>query len=60
LAIEVKRGLAPKLERGFHLACEDVRPERRVVVYGGAERFPLAEGVETLSLVDLCEELSAG
>lgn len=58
-AIEVKRGLAPKLERGFHLACEDVRPERRVVVYGGAERFPLAEDVEARSLVDLCEELSA-
>ncbi|HEX6157958.1 MAG TPA: ATP-binding protein [Burkholderiales bacterium] len=58
-AIEVKRGLAPKLQRGFHLACEDVKPERRVVVYGGAERFPLAEDVETRSLVDLCEQLSA-
>jgi predicted AAA+ superfamily ATPase len=58
-AIEVKRGLAPKLERGFHLACEDVRPERRVVVYGGKERFPLAEGVEARSLIDLCEELAA-
>ncbi len=23
-AIEIKRGLAPKLERGFHLACDDV------------------------------------
>jgi predicted AAA+ superfamily ATPase len=57
-AIEIKRGLAPKLERGFHLACEDVRPERSVVVYGGEERFPLGEGVETRSLVDLCEEVS--
>jgi hypothetical protein len=28
-AIEIKRGLAPKLERGFHLACDTVRPERR-------------------------------
>jgi predicted AAA+ superfamily ATPase len=58
-AVEIKRGLAPKLDRGFHLACESVRPERRVVVYSGTERFPLAEGVETISLVDLCEELSA-
>ena len=58
-AIEVKRGLAPKLERGFHLACEDVRPERRLVVYSGTERFPLAEGVEALPLVDLCAELSS-
>lgn len=58
-AIEIKRGLAPKLDRGFHLACDTVRPERRLVVYGGAERFPVAEGVEAASLVDLCEELAA-
>ncbi len=58
-AIEVKRGLAPKIERGFHLACEAVRPERRSVVYGGEERFPLADGVEALSLVELSEELAA-
>ena len=57
-AIEVKRGLAPKLERGFHLACDDVHPGRRLVVYGGRERFPLAEGVEAVSLVDLCAELA--
>jgi uncharacterized protein len=58
-AIEVKRGLAPKMERGFYLACEDVQPERRWVVYGGAERFPLANAVEAVSLVDLCKELTA-
>jgi predicted AAA+ superfamily ATPase len=58
-AIEIKRGLAPKIERGFHLACESVRPERRLVVYGGIERFPLADGVEAVSLGDLCRELSA-
>jgi predicted AAA+ superfamily ATPase len=57
-AIEVKRGLAPRIERGFHLACDAVRPERRSVVYGGRERFPIAEGVEAVPLVDLCEELS--
>jgi predicted AAA+ superfamily ATPase len=58
-AIEVKRGLAPKLERSFHLACEAVRPERRFVAYGGVDRFPLAEDVESISLLDLSEELSA-
>ena len=58
-AIEIKRGLAPKVERGFHLACESVRPERRWVVYGGVERFPLADGIEAVSLGDLCKDLSA-
>jgi predicted AAA+ superfamily ATPase len=59
LAIEIKRGLAPKLERGFGLACDALRPEQRLVVYGGAERFPLGEKVDAVSLVELCEELSA-
>ncbi|MBE7417703.1 MAG: ATP-binding protein [Ideonella sp.] len=57
-AIEIKRALAPKIERGFHLACDDVRPERRLVVYGGVERFPLAKNVEAVSLIGLCRELS--
>jgi predicted AAA+ superfamily ATPase len=59
-AIEIKRGLAPTFERGFQLACETIHPDRRIIVYGGTERFPLAEGVEAMPLVDLCEELSAG
>jgi predicted AAA+ superfamily ATPase len=58
-AIEIKRGLAPTIERGFHLACDAVRPERRLVVYGGTERFPLADRVEAVSLIDLCTELVA-
>jgi predicted AAA+ superfamily ATPase len=57
-AIEIKRGLAPKLERGFHAACDTVKPLQRRVVYGGMERFPLAEDVEAVSLPDLCEELA--
>jgi hypothetical protein len=32
-AIEIKRGLAPQVARGFQLACEMVRPERRLVVW---------------------------
>ena len=58
-AVEIKRGLAPKLDRGFRAACNTVRPERRFVVYGGAERFPLAEDVEALPLIELCTELAA-
>jgi predicted AAA+ superfamily ATPase len=57
--IEIKRGLAPKTEKGFHLARESVRAEPRLVVYGGDERFPLADGVEAVSLGDLFRELAA-
>jgi predicted AAA+ superfamily ATPase len=58
-AIEIKRGLAPKIERGFLAACETVRPLKRCVVYGGSERFPLAENVEAFPLIELCAELAA-
>jgi len=58
-AIEIKRGLVPKLERSFDLACDTVHPQRRLVVYGGLERFPLGAGLEAVSLTDLCAELSA-
>jgi uncharacterized protein len=57
-AIEIKRGLAPKLERGYHVACDTVKPQQSRVVYGGVERFPLAENVEAVSLPDLCAELA--
>lgn len=58
-AIEIKRAIAPKIERGFHAACETVAPERCWVVYGGTERFPIAAGVDAIVLVDLCAELAA-
>ena len=59
-AIEIKRSLAPKIERGFHLACNDVKPGRCGVVYGGTERLAIAEGVEAASLVDSCVEVAVG
>jgi hypothetical protein len=58
-AIEIKRGLAPKLERGFHLACETVHPQRCLVVYGGTERFPMAEDTEAMSLIESCEVVAS-
>ena len=49
-AIEVKRSLAPRLERGFHHACADLNPQRRIVVYPGDETYPLSPGVDAMSL----------
>lgn len=49
-AFEIKRSLAPKVERGFYIACGDLKPERRIVVYPGAEVFPMRHGVEALPL----------
>jgi predicted AAA+ superfamily ATPase len=57
-AIEVKRSLSPKVEKGFHLACEDLAPERKFVVYPGTERFPLGHGVEAVTVAGLAGELA--
>ncbi len=58
-AIEIKRGLAPKLERGFHSAREDIQPERSFVVYSGSERYPLGPGIEAIGVWEMAELLSA-
>lgn len=58
-AIEVKRSLAPKVERGFHSACEDLAPARKLVVYPGQERWPLPGGIEVIGLAELSAEVAA-
>ena len=47
---EIKRSLSPKVERGFHSACEDLKPDRRILIYPGSETFPLGNGIEVMSL----------
>ena len=54
-AIEIKRSLAPKLERGFHVALEDLQPSKTFLVYAGEERYPKAEGVEAIGVRELAE-----
>ena len=58
-AIEIKRGLASPPRRGFYSACEDIAPDRRLVVYPTGEAYPLGEGVQALGLRVLVEMLRA-
>lgn len=58
-AIEVKRSLSPKLERGFHHACADVQPQQCFVVYPGQERYRLAEDIEAIPLGALVHQLGS-
>ena len=52
-AVEIKRSLSPRLERGFHHAREDIEPDQAWVVYPGQERYPKADNVEAISLQEL-------
>jgi predicted AAA+ superfamily ATPase len=58
-AIEIKRSLSPKVERGFHAACSDLSPTRKLVVYPGDEAFPLGSDILATPLGTLCAELAA-
>jgi len=58
-AIEIKRSLNPKLERGFHAACADLAPARKFVVYPGRERYRMAPDIEALSLEELAALVAA-
>ena len=58
-AIEVKRSSAPTVEKGFHVACADLKPHRQVVVYSGTERFSLGDATEAIGIVELARTLSA-
>ncbi|MGH2878324.1 MAG: ATP-binding protein [Solirubrobacteraceae bacterium] len=55
-AVEIKRSLAPTLERGFHSALADLRPARALVAYPGAESYSLAAAIEAVGLPELCEQ----
>ena len=57
-AIEIKRGLTPKLGKGFHHAREDINPARSFIVYSGNDRYTKAENVEAIGLRELSEELA--
>ena len=56
-AIEIKRSLTPRPERGFYVACEDLAPARKFVVYPGTERYRLGDDIEAIPLPDLMREL---
>ena len=56
-AIEIKRSLAPKVEKGFHLAVEDIKPARRILIYPGVATYPLPHDVEVMPLVAISAEL---
>ena len=56
-AVEFKRSLSPKLEKGFYHALEDVRPDRSFLVYAGQDRYRVNDRVEVIGLAEMVSEL---
>ncbi len=59
IAIKIKRASAPSVERGFHVACEDLGIKERYVVYPGNEAFAMRAGVQAIGLKELAAKLSS-
>ncbi|MBL4629284.1 MAG: ATP-binding protein [Roseicyclus sp.] len=57
-AIEIKKTTAPKLSKGFHIACEDLKPSRKYVVYGGDEAFGLTQDITAIPPLALMDEIA--
>ncbi|MFQ5439732.1 MAG: DUF4143 domain-containing protein [Paracoccaceae bacterium] len=57
-AIGIRKTTAPKLPKGFHIACEDLKPARKYVVYGGDEAFGLTRDITAIPLLALMDEIS--
>lgn len=56
-AIEIKRKSSPTVSEGFYTACEDIKPDRKYVVYSGGDTFPMRNGITAISLRDLMQEV---
>ncbi len=58
-AIDVKLSSAPKVDRGFYTATDDINAERRILVHKGEHQYPMRRGVEVMPLIDILNEVSA-
>lgn len=56
-AIEIKRSAVPALSKGFHLACEAIRADKKFVVCTHGDRYNLPNAVVAISLPLLMQEI---
>ena len=58
-AIEIKRSLSARPEKGFHIACEDLKPDKRFVVNAGLEQYPVDAQTTAIGLPGIAKMLHA-
>jgi hypothetical protein len=56
-AIEIKRNSTPSISKGFYNGCEDIKPDKRFIVYSGFDSFTMGENITAISLPNLMQEL---
>ncbi len=58
-AIEIKRSLAGRPEKGFYIACQDLKPDRRFLVNAGSGQYPIDAEITAIGLHELAAMLAA-
>lgn len=58
-AVDIKRGLSARPEKGFFIGCGDIKASRRFVVNAGSESYAVSADTEAISLRGLAERLAA-
>ncbi|MCY4034210.1 MAG: ATP-binding protein [Hyphomicrobiales bacterium] len=56
-AVEIKYGVAPKLNKHYSRTCDDVGATQKYVVYGGNDEFPVRDNVRVISLEKMMKKL---
>lgn len=54
-AIEIKKGTAFNIGRGFYEACIDINPDKKFIIYGGSEKFPLRHDITAIGLYEFLD-----
>lgn len=55
--IEIKRTTTPKVSRGFHLSVDDIKADRKILVYAGEREVPAGDGLRAMPLATAVEQL---
>ncbi len=59
-AVEIKSGLSATPGKGFHNACNDLKPQRSFVVNSGEERYPITRDIEAIGVREMASLLAKG
>ena len=57
-AVEIIRSLSGRPQRGFYLACQDLRPARCYIVNSGTKEYPLDHVITAIGLAGLAKILT--
>ena len=59
IAIEIKRSISPKITKGYHFACDDLKATQKIVIHAGADSFPMNGGIEAMGMETFLKKLNS-